>query len=73
MWLAESLLKLDGARLPHTLGTAEEHGSAPMRTALRCRQGNSFEERLQPRPIVKGVLACGTFESLGLRELPLVL
>src|ERR1035441_7858910 len=40
--LAESLLKLERARSPHTLGTAEERGSALMRAAFRCPPSKSF-------------------------------
>src|SRR6266516_4725121 len=73
VFLAKSLLKLQGARLPHVLGTAKERGRALMCSPLGCHPRKNFQERLQPRPIVKGMLAYGAIESLGLRELPLTL
>jgi hypothetical protein len=73
MLLAESLLKLQCVRLPHPFGTAQKGGSTPMRTALGCHQSKGFEQRLQARSVVEGMLARGTVEGLSLRALLLAL
>jgi hypothetical protein len=67
--LPKPFLKLQGARLPHKLGTAKERGRALMGSPLSCHPRKNFQERLQPRPIVKSMLAYGAVKSLGLREL----
>ena len=73
MLLAESLEKMDRTRLAHALGTAEECGGALERTMLRGHRGKSLEQRLQSRPVIKGMLAGGAIASLRLGELPLAL
>ena len=40
--LAKSLLKLQGARLPHTLGTAKERGRALKCSPLNCHPRKNF-------------------------------
>jgi hypothetical protein len=69
--LSKSLLKLQGARLPHTFGAAKKRGSTLMCSALSRDSGKNLEEPLQTGPIVKRMLACRSVQSFGFRQLPL--
>lgn len=59
MLLAVSLKKLDSARLPHTLSTAEEPSSALMRTAFCCRPGKCPRGVFVAFALVAQILAGG--------------